>query len=266
MIGFLLCAAVAFAWSLLLSLSLGAARCLGRTGRALREAAARAPGLDLVLALLTWVPWVVAGWAGGGRGLAGTLAGQAAALLTWVAVHEALHRTPPGGPRIVSFINGRVGRWRNHATLWFTLVGLPVLWAIRLTEVLAYPVLVRLLGFPRYRHGEWVNVSRHKFEGLVGHDLVWCLYCDWMTGVYSLGAEMLRNVESFWCPIRFHDAGKCENCRLDFPDLAGGWTSADGSMGDVLRVLQGRYPPGRPLSWYGHPDRGKVERTEEREE
>ena len=40
-----------------------------------------------------------------------------------------------------------------------------------------------------------------------------------LTGVYSLGAEMLRNVESFWCPIRFYDGKKCDNCKLDFPDI-----------------------------------------------
>ena len=37
---------------------------------------------------------------------------------------------------------------------------------------------------------------------VIGHALIWCLYCDWMTGVWSLGTEMLRNVESFWYPIR----------------------------------------------------------------
>ena len=47
-----------------------------------------------------------------------------------------------------------------------------------------------------------------KVEGLVGHDRIWCLYCDWMTGVWSLGTEMLRNVESFWCPLRFSSDAK----------------------------------------------------------
>jgi hypothetical protein len=97
-------------------------------------------------------------------------------------------------------------------------------------------------------------VSRQKFGGLVGHDLIWCLYCDWMTGVYSLGAEMLRNVESFWCPIRFYDGKKCENCKVDFPDLDGGWVRADGSMSEVAGVLEEKYGSGR-REWFGHPAR-----------
>ena len=90
---------------------------------------------------------------------------------------------------------------------------------------------------------------------LVGHDLIWCLYCDWMTGVYSLGAEMLRNVESFWCPIRFYDGKKCENCRIDFPDVDGGWVAADGTMADVTRVMDEQYPEGAVNRWFGHPAR-----------
>src|SRR5207249_402395 len=112
------------------------------------------------------------------------------------------------GPRIVKFLNGAVGRWRNHGALLVTLVAAPGFWLVRIHEVILYPFLIWFLNFPRYREAEWINVSRQKFDGLVGHDLIWCLYCDWMTGVYSLGAEMLRNVESFWCPIRFYEGKK----------------------------------------------------------
>ena len=68
---------------------------------------------------------------------------------------------------------------------------------------------------------------------------------------------MLRNVESFWCPIRFHSEKKCENCTIDFPDIEGGWVRSDGSMAEVARVLEEKYPvnPDQPYSWYGHPDR-----------
>jgi thiol-disulfide isomerase/thioredoxin len=97
-------------------------------------------------------------------------------------------------------------------------------------------------------------VSRQKFEGLVGQDLIWCLYCDWMTGVYSLGAEMLRNVESFWCPIRFYDDKKCENCKLDFPDIERGWVAKEGTMEDVEEVLKKMYANSQS-SWFGHPER-----------
>jgi hypothetical protein len=106
----------------------------------------------------------------------------------------------------------------------------------RLGQYLVYPPLTWLVRLPKYNTAEWVNVSRHKFEGLVGHDLIWCLYCDWMTGVWSLGTEMLRNVESFWCPIRFRSDKKCENCTLDFPDLDNGWAPADGTMADVVKA------------------------------
>jgi hypothetical protein len=138
--------------------------------------------------------------------------------------------------------------------LWVTIIALPGFFLVRLYEYAFYPLLVWLLGFPRYEMGEWVNVSRQKFSGLVGHDLVWCLYCDWMTGVYSLGAEMLRNVESFWCPIRFYDGKKCENCRQDFPDLENGWVPADGTMADVAKLIEEKYGES-PRPWFGHPAR-----------
>jgi len=103
-------------------------------------------------------------------------------------------------------------------------------------------------------------VSRHKFDGLVGHDLIWCLYCDWMTGVWSLGTEMLRNVESFWCPIRFRSDKKCENCTLDFPDLDNGWAPADGTMADAVKVHAEKYPgPDGVNAWFGHPTRLTIE-------
>jgi hypothetical protein len=158
------------------------------------------------------------------------------------------------GPRIVKFINREVGRWRNHAALWVTSVALPGFLFIRFLEVACYPMLVWLLAFPKYQQADWVNVSRQKFQGLVGHDLIWCLYCDWMTGVYALGAEMLRNVESFWCPIRFRDGRKCDNCKLDFPDVASGWVPATAAMADVERTLETQYGSGNH-AWFGHPTR-----------
>jgi hypothetical protein len=192
----------------------------------------------------------VAGW----LGLLASMLAQAVVLSLWVIVHEAWHPRARKGPRIVKVLNRVVGRGPNHLALWVSLLALPVFWLLRFTQILVYPLLRWLLGFPRYRHGEWVNVSRHKFEGLVGHDLIWCLYCDWMTGIYSLGGEMLRNVESFWCPIRFYDGKKCENCRVDFPDIDGGWVPSDGNMSNVAAVLNDKYASGR-REWYGHPAR-----------
>lgn len=228
---------------------------LGQAGRAFSEKLTRAPGLDVIVAGLTWVPWVVAfAWARW-PGFAGALIGQMIGMGLWCLFHEMLFREAARGPRIVKFINRTVGRWQNHLALWVTLIALPGFWFIRFVEYTSYWPLVVLLGFPKYKQSEWINVSRHKFEGLIGHDLVWCLYCDWMTGVYSLGAEMLRNVESFWCPIRFYDGKKCENCRIDFPDLEHEWVPANGNMTDVQNVLEKQYGNGKPHSWFGHPAR-----------
>jgi len=229
-------------------------------GRRFAEFAARPPLLDVIVSIFTWAPWVVGAIWAGWIGLLGSFIGQVIALQTWIFLHELIHRRHVKGPRIVKFINRRFGRWRNHFALWVTIIGVPVLAVIRFAQVVGYPWLVLLLGLPRYRHADWVSVSRHKFDGLVGHDLIWCLYCDWMTGVYSLGAEMLRNVESFWCPIRFDASKKCANCTLDFPDIDGGWVKPDGSMADVEAVMERMYGEGKPSAWFGHPVRLTVDR------
>ncbi len=236
----------------ILLMALGA---LGRLGRAVLDVLCRAPLLDVIVAGFTIAPWAPGAYFGGWLGLLAALVGQLAALSVWVIMHEWLYREAAAGPRIVKVINRAVGRWRNHAALWVTVAVLPVFWLIRLAQFVLYPMLVVLLGFPRYRQGDWVNVSRHKFEGLVGHDLIWCLYCDWMTGVYAFGAEMLRNVESFWCPIRFYDGKKCENCRVDFPDVDGGWVREGGTMAEVEKKMTEMYGSGR-REWFGHPARG----------
>jgi hypothetical protein len=228
-------------------------------GRRVSEAFCRAPLLDLPITYFTVAPLfvgpIVAGWIG----LAGAVAGQVAGVLAWTLLHELSHLSDVRGPRIVKVINRTVGRVQNHAALWVTAIVTPGFWGIRVAEVFLYPVLVRLVGLPPYNAADWVNVSRHKFRGLVGHDLIWCLYCDWMTGVWSLGSEMLRNVESFWCPIRFDNTKKCANCARDFPDVAAGWVPADGTMADVTETLERMYGPGQhPRAWFGHPVRIKV--------
>lgn len=215
----------------------------------------RAPGLDFAVATLTWVPWIPAGALWGWIGVLGAVIGQALALMTWAAIHEFANRHHPGRRVIVKFINRLIGRPRNHAALWVTSIVYPVFVGIRLSQYTLYPMLVLLLRFPSYKQSEWINVSRQKFDGLVGHDLIWCLYCDWMTGVYALGGEMLRNVESFWCPIRFYDGKKCANCVVDFPDIDGGWVPADGTMQDVEQVLKEQYETDGPRAWFGHPVR-----------
>lgn len=216
---------------------------------------ARTPGLDVVVALLTWVPWVLGAAIEGWAGVGAVLIGQCGALLAWTAIHELSNPNARRGPRIVKSVNRIVGAPRNHAALWVTLGTVPVFWSIRFGEILLYPLVRRLIGFPALTQREWISVSRHKFSGLIGHDLVWCLYCDWMTGVYALGAEMLRNIESFWCPIRFYDDKKCNNCAMDFPDATHHWVASDGTMQQVSELINVNYS-GSNRSWLGHESRG----------
>ena len=234
---------------------------LGVTGWKVSAALCRAPLLDGIVATFTWLPWAVGASIAGWRGFIGALIGQFAALGIWCFGHELAFREAACGPRIVKFHAKAVGRWRNHAALWVTLIALPIFWAIRITQMTLWWTLPVLLRFPGYKQSDWINVSRHKFDGLVGHDLVWCLYCDWMTGVYSLGAEMLRNVESFWCPIRFYEGKKCANCAVDFPDIDGGWVPAGATMKDVVATMEKMYGDGR-REWFGHPARLTVKGRE----
>ena len=232
---------------------------LGGIGRATLDRLSVAPGLDFVVAYFTAAPMVVGPILAGWIGLAASISAQVAALLIWSWAHGWAHPTARRGPRIVKVLNDLVGAPRNYAALWVTTVVVPMFWAVRLAEIFVYPFLVWIVRFPRYRHRDWVAVSRHKFDGLVGHDLIWCLYCDWMTGVWSLGSEMLRNVESFWCPIRFSSTNKCDNCSHDFPDVYGGWIPADGSMEEVTEVIRRHYGDDAANCWFGHPARLTVE-------
>ena len=47
---------------------------------------------------------------------------------------------------------------------------------------------------------------------------------------------------------------KCANCKIDFPDLDGGWVRADGTMAEVAKTLEEKYAGGR-REWFGHPAR-----------
>ena len=240
---------------------------MGAMGKRLSDAFCRAPLLDAAMTWFIVVPIAagpaVAGW----LGLLAAIAGQLVGLLIWTGLHELAHPAVRRGPRIVKVLNRVLGTWRNHAALWVMLPAVPLFWLIRVAQMTVYPALVAIAGLPRYRTGEWVNVSRHKFDGLVGHDLIWCLYCDWMTGLWSLGSEMLRNIESLWCPIRFDSQKKCENCRLDFPDVAGGtgsvdphdhaasWVPADADIVAAAELLEQQYGKTDHRGWFGHQTR-----------
>jgi len=238
---------------------------LGGAGRAFSDVLCRAPALDLLITYFTIAPMVagpiIAGWAG----LGAAIFGQCVALVIWEILHSLAHPRARKGPRILKVHNRALGPWRNYTAVWITAIAVPGFWIVRVCQWLVYPPLVWLVRLPPYRHADWVNVSRHKFEGLVGHDLIWCLYCDWMTGIWSLGSEMLRNVESFWCPIRFRSDKKCANCAVDFPDINSGWVAAGGTMAQVTDTLQSRYELGEATTglsrrgeyhtWFGHPAR-----------
>ncbi|MFT3786608.1 MAG: hypothetical protein QM770_10635 [Tepidisphaeraceae bacterium] len=231
---------------------------LNSTGRAIGDWLCRAPGLDVLITIFTVLPLFVGGLWHGWAGLLGGIAGMYGTLYVWIWAHEMGHPEAQDKPRIVKVNNAVVGPFNNWLALFVTSWAVPVFWIVRMAELIVYPPLIWIVKLPRYRAADWVNVSRHKFTGLVGHDRIWCLYCDWMTGVWSLGSEMLRNIESFWCPIRFQSDLKCENCKTDFPDVANGWAPFESDSVEAARVLERKYateprPPSN--AWFGHPVR-----------
>jgi hypothetical protein len=236
---------------------------MGEAGRRLGEALCRAPLVDAVLFFFTALPWVAGAVLGGWAGFGAGIGAQFTALWIWILLHELAHPRARKGPRIYRTQDATVGRFRNHAGLWWTLWAVPAFWIVRFLQWYGYPVLVWTTRLPKIRHADFVNLSRHKFAGLIGYDLAWCLYCDWMTGVWSLGGEMLRNVESFWCPIRFYSVMKCEKCAVDFPDIEGGWVDADATMDEVVALLREKYRKGGTAhSWFGHPMRAQQKEEE----
>lgn len=219
-------------------------------------------GLDLVVSYFTALPIILGPIFGGWAGLLGCLAGQYAGLILWTIAHEIRHRgLVAGRPRIVRSMNRAVGPVRNMISVFWTSLAVPVFWVIRMTEWIVYPPLVWFVDFPSYDSRKWVNVTRHKFDGLIGHDRIWCLYCDWMTGVWCLGTEMLRNIETYWCPIQFGDPSKCKNCKPDFPDVAGRWVPFDSDVSKAAEAWEEHYGTAgevRPRAWWGHASRVKL--------
>ncbi|MGY6528945.1 MAG: hypothetical protein ACXITR_03365 [Cyanobacterium sp.] len=227
---------------------------LGDTGKKLSDRLCYAPGIDLALAYFMPLPLLIGSIIAQWQGVGIALLAEFTSLWIWIFAHESLHTRPKSN--IHSTLSTMVGKWRNHLAVWITALAIPLFWLVRLAEIVVYPPLTWLVKLPKYEAKEWVNVSRQKFEGLIGYDLIWCLYCDWMTGVWSLGSEMLRNVESFWCPIRFYPDKKCENCQLDFPDIENGWVLPEGTMEDVTQLLQEKYTANQEKrSWFGHNSR-----------
>lgn len=219
----------------------------------------KAPGLDLAVFSFSGLPWILAFNYNSWIGIIQSIIGQLFVLYMFNLIHErVLNKQHKGGAKLYNTLNQIVGFTRNHLALLICLLALPIFLSIRLGQIFIYPLLRWTLRFPKYKASEWISVSRYKFNGLVGHDMVWCLYCDWMTGLHALTGEMLRNVESFWCPIRFYDGQKCDNCSLDFPDL-NKWVSSDAKVEDVRNLLLNQYPPNskEDRTWFGFKDREK---------
>ncbi|PIR22234.1 MAG: hypothetical protein COV44_09050 [Deltaproteobacteria bacterium CG11_big_fil_rev_8_21_14_0_20_45_16] len=242
-------------WELILFLSLVIMNaCL----RGLCEILSRAPGLDLMTALIVVLPWVAGIIFKNWLGLGLSVLGQALALTVFAVSHTFYHqlRFKNQGSRIRKTLSHVVGPIRFICGVSSTALAIPCFLVLRVGQLTVYPLLGFFLKFPPYKQGEWIRISRQKFEGLVGLDLMACLYCEWAAGVYALGGEMVRNNESFWCPIRFYNQKHCENCKIDFPDLKE-WIPIDGSMAEVESLLKKKYPKDTKgfNSWYGHSDR-----------
>lgn len=188
----------------------------------------------------------------GVTGIFAALIGQLLVLHLFCLTHRLVYGKK--GKTITDTNNQLIGIMANQLALFVQLPAVATFVSIRFSQYTVYPLLCLLAGLPRYQQKEWVNLSRHKFSGLVGYDLLWCWYCDWMTGVWALGSEMLRNIESFWCPIRFQDPKKCDNASLDFPDVKE-WVPADGTLDDVVKLIEKKYKGRKVNSWWEHVDR-----------
>lgn len=231
---------------------------LVRVAYAVAPRITHAPWLDVLVSIFTWVPWVAGAWLGGWCGVLSALVAQFVFLHAFCAFDGWLRGGRGRGRTLAGAHAKMLGWWRNEAALLLTTPAVLVFFLVRAAEIVFYPPMAWMAKMPRYRASEWINLSRHKFDGLAGHDLVWCWYCDWMTGVWALGSEMLRNVESFWCPIRFCEDCKNRNVCTDFPDVEK-WVPATGTVEDAVRVFGEQYDGKQPNSWWGHPDRKRKE-------
>ena len=233
-------------------LGLAACSIFSRLAFALTPRVTEAPWLDFFVSLFTWLPWLAGALMAGWMGVLAAVVAQFFFLHTFCICHRALHRKK--GRTLTDAQAKLIGPLRNQLALLVTTPAVVVFLCVRIGELFLYPWLVLLARLPSYRHSEWVNLSRHRYQGLAGSDLLWCWYCDWMTGVWSLGGEMLRNVESFWCPIRFQSEAKNRNISVDFPDVHE-WAPPDATLDDAVRLFEKHYQPGKPNRWWGHPDR-----------
>lgn len=211
-------------------------------------------GVDAVIAIFTLGPIALAlalprtregGWV---AWLASPVVASCVFLALW-CVGDELIRGERGGFRIWRYWLRRDGLLR-YLLGWSILLAVPVFWMIRVAEVVVYPALNAAWGLPRLRTRDFIALSRHKTRGLVGADYLFCLYCEWMTGLWSMGTEMLRHLESMWCPLRFGRAEQCDRCSATFPDIPE-WTDPEEGMPAIQRFYELHYE-GRPLGERSH--------------
>ncbi len=230
-----------------------AAAILTRIAYAISEKITEAPLLDAFVSLFTWVPWAVGATWDGWRGFF-----AASSPSFFSSISSAWFTAPSAAKRVVPSPMPKpcAGTDPQSGVPFAPDPGRARLRGDPCHGTRPLPHCGRHRKTPTYKQSEWVNLSRHKYDGLVGYDLLWCWYCDWMTGLWSLGSEMLRNIESFWCPIRFRSDAKNRNASIDFPDVKE-WAPADGSLEDAVRLIEKHYDGKRKNSWWGHPDRSK---------
>jgi hypothetical protein len=157
----------------------------------IRRIAEKGYGLDLAVFGYTVFPALFGSIFYSWAGFAGSLFGSLIALYAFFIIDPMFRSRDT--PTIIGLLNKKVGVFKNNLALLATVIAVPCFVNLRLAEILVYPMLTFLVKLPPYKQGDWVNVSRHKYDGLTGADLVWCLYCDWMTGVYSRKVRELRD-------------------------------------------------------------------------
>src|SRR5437762_12348666 len=87
---------------------------LGAAGTRISAWLCRAPGLDLIVSLFTWVPPTVLGILYGWRGVAGANLGQVPGIRGWMFGPGLANRQYVNGPRLLTFLKPNVGRFNNH--------------------------------------------------------------------------------------------------------------------------------------------------------